>query len=315
VKYSLVVNGLDNAYMREFGCGCARCSRPYHVANTSVSLLVQDGRGMLQNHFLFDAGSGVTESLLNNPVLQESPRLDAVLLTHWHFDHTCELQKLGVTLKRSRKRQGLRHLSLPVWCRQGVIGWLKRQYPTLEGLELKYFGSYEPKGTLLSELMLGLGGLEMSPISIAHYSADLHHQTGEALPCCCGYLLKTPVAKAALLWDLDATNLWLMEPNHPTVLGLRGIDHLFIDCDTWALTANPDGRPHSHASFWLVQRIARNLKPKNTWLVHLSGHGDHPNAGFGWDDERWQEEAQQVWQGEALPGKVRVPRIGEVIGI
>ena len=313
MSYSLVINGLDNAYIREYGCVCGRCRRSYRAANTSVSLFYHDSHGQPLQHVLFDVGSGVMESLMANPWLQERPLLDAVVLTHWHYDHTCELERLGATHLRTRKRQRQRTRPIPVWCRKGSLAWLKKSYHNLQGLELKPFGEAEPKGELMRLLPLDLPDLDITPLSIAHHSADLDARSTEPLPCCAGYVLETPKAKAALLWDLDATNLWLFEPRHPAVMRIQGADHLLIDCDNWALTAQPNGKPHSHASFWLIQRLVRVLKPRNTWLVHISGHGDFPGPGFGWDDQRWQEEAQKVWQEERLPGQVRVPQIGEII--
>ena len=39
MKFELVVNGLDNAFIKEFGCDCERCTRQARAANTSISLL------------------------------------------------------------------------------------------------------------------------------------------------------------------------------------------------------------------------------------------------------------------------------------
>lgn len=319
MRYTLRVNGLDNAYIREFGCGCARCARPTRAANTSISLIGQDQRGKVLCHVLFDAGFGVLESLLENPALREDARLDAVVLTHWHSDHTAELTRISTTWARSRRRRGEPSARIPVWCRPGSAAWLERQYPQLHtsGIELKTFGQAEPAGSLLEGLRLDLPGLKLTPIALSHHTADFDpDHPAESYPCCAGYVLEFQGSRVALLWDLDATNLWLERPaaeQRQAVERLRGADHIFFDSNTWAYAASGDGRPASHASFGLIQRFARVLEPKQSWLVHLSGHEDAPGEGFGWQDGDWQREAQRVWRERGLPGDVRVPIIGETI--
>jgi len=60
-----------------------------------------------------------------------------------------------------------------------------------------------------------------------------------------------------------------------------------------------------------VCQIAANLSPKQTILMHLSGHPDQPgNPGWGWTNERWREEAAKVWKEQSLLGSVTVPEIG-----
>lgn len=313
MRYSLHVNGLDNAYIREFGCGCPRCLRSSRAANTSVSLLIHEGNHLLK-HVLVDAGQGVAESLITNPNLSHG-QLDSVLLTHWHFDHTAELNKIAVTLKRSRARQGLPFSPVPVWCRLGSKAWIERQYPSLEksGVKLHTFGSLEEKGRILGNINLGLPGLTLVPISISHYSADIDFHTDAPQACCAGFVLQTAHSKVALLWDLDMTNLWLLEKDHPAVALLQGCDHLFIDSNTWLYRQDAEGKPASHACFDWITEIATNLHPQNTWLMHLSGHEDQMDSGFGWGNERWRAEALKIWEERKLPGKVGVPEIGDVI--
>jgi ribonuclease BN (tRNA processing enzyme) len=318
VHYRLRVNGLDNAYIREFGCDCARCARRSRAANTSVSLFAEDENGQLLSHVLFDAGSGVMDSLLEYPPLRAAPRLDAVVLTHWHPDHSAELTRICNTWSRSRRRHGESAPKVPVWCRTGSAAWLERLYPHLHllGLELHGFGGSEPMGALLSGFGLELPGVKITPLSLSHSTADLNpERPTEALPCCAGYILEFAQHKIGLLWDLDASNLWLEDASHEAVRRLRGADHLFFDSNTWAYSTTPDGRPASHASFGLIGRFARVLEPKQTWLVHLSGHEDRPGDGFGWEDTRWELEAKRVWAAQGLPGGVRVPALGETISL
>jgi ribonuclease BN (tRNA processing enzyme) len=322
MRHELVVNGLDNAWIREFGCACARCARTSRVANTSISLLSFEGSSLV-HHVLFDVGAGVRDSLSRIEALRLQSRLDQIVLSHWHSDHTCELAPLSKTWARSRGRNGSDTKPVPVWARAGSAAWLERLYPQLEkaGLELQHSNEFEPIGTLLKPITLELPDVTLTPVTLSHHTADIHPDGSDnPWPCCSGFVLemhalKQPSLKVAFLWDTDVSNTWLEHPNSAQRAAfekLRHADHVFFDCNTWEYTHNSEGKPASHISFGMVQRFAAALEPKHSWLVHISGHEDIGD-GFGWDDATWQREAQRIWRERKLPGQVRVPLIGEVI--
>ena len=322
MRHELVVNGLDNAWIREFGCECPRCKRQSRMANTSISLLSYEGSSLV-HHALFDVGAGVRESLSRIEALRLQPRLDQIVLSHWHSDHTCELAPLTKTWTRSQTRNGITPENVPVWARAGSAAWLERIYPQLEkaGLELQHSNEFEPVGTLLEPIMLELPNVTLTPVTLSHHSADLHPDGSDnPWPCCSGFVLemhalKQPSLKVAFLWDMDVSNTWLEHPNpaqRAAFEKLRHADHVFFDCNTWAYTHSQEGKPASHVSFGMVQRFAAALEPKHSWLMHISGHEDIGD-GFGWEDASWQREAQRTWRELVLPGDVRVPLIGEVI--
>jgi ribonuclease BN (tRNA processing enzyme) len=320
MPYSIVINGLDNAYIRELGCPCDRCKRQNRAANTSVSILETLPNGRAKRHLLVDAGAGVRESLMSHAVLRPDFVLDGVLLTHWHVDHTCELTHLAVTLARSRAREGKTLAPIPVWCRYGSERWLQKNLLEKAPMELRSFGHLEPSGVLLEPVPVGWAGMQVTPVTISHSSADISPNGGsEDFPSCCGYLLEfANGVRVALLWDMDVNNTWLEYPNAAnleTIERLRGVDHLFIDSNTWLYDQNKLGRPASHLSFAIVRRFARILEPKQTWLMHLSGHEDQPETGFGWDDSTWRHEAKRAWSDSGLNGNVDVPIIGQTISL
>ena len=315
MNYELVINGFDHAWRREVGCRCERCLRTGHTANTSISLLGYEQQH-LQFHALFDAGSCVADSLL--PILQKTPRLDWVLLTHWHPDHVADLARISTSLRRSRQRLGLPSQKSSLWMREGSASWLERQQPhALRDFQVITSLEYFAKGHLLERVALQIPDLEIIPITLAHSSADLYApHTEQRLSCCAGFIVKTPNFKAALLWDMDATNLWLEQPSAVEIQAfqaLQNCDVLFIDCNTWDYHQDASGNAASHASFTQITRIARQLEPKQTFLMHISGHEDRVENGFGWSDERWQLEANRVWKTLGLLGSVHIPFIGQRI--
>ena len=319
MKFELVINGLDHAWRRELGCNCERCISPRRNANTSLSILGFE-QDLLTFHGLVDAGAGVADSLLEIAELRTTPRLDWTFLTHWHPDHVADLARIAVCTQRSRERLHLAPLKPNLWVREGSAVWLERQQPhALRHFQIISSLEYHSKGRLLEAVPLPNTDLQVTPVSLAHSSADLHAPHGEEhLPCCAGFILKTQQHKTALLWDMDATNTWLEQPNYAeqeAFIALQGCDQIFIDCNTWHYSQQANGQPASHASFAMVSRIARALEPRQTFLMHLSGHEDALGNGFGWSDARWQLEANSVWQREGLRGSVHVPWIGQRISL
>jgi len=137
------------------------------------------------------------------------------------------------------------------------------------------------------------------------------------LPCCASFVVERKGGKkAVLLWDIDNKNDWIEKPTsdeqRKAVELMERADYLFIDCNTWSVEA-VNGKSTGHVSFFQASRYARALRPKGeTLLVHLSGHEDGKgNPGWGFSDNRWQQEARKVWQEKRIPGDVRVPFIGE----
>jgi ribonuclease BN (tRNA processing enzyme) len=318
MNHRLIVNGLDAAFLQEFGCDCPRCTRQERVANTSLSLVSLDDDGETVSHILFDVGMNVADSLLASPYLVgPKARLDRIILTHWHPDHVLDLNRLCESWFLTLRRRGQPKQKVPLWCRSGTGEWLQKNqsYEWGQLLEPHLSGEYEPPGVRLDPIPLGLAGVRVTPVTISHMGADIHPDNPkEPLNCCAGYVVETEATKAVLLWDIDNQNTWIEQPaphQREAVRCLFGADHLFIDCTSWDAEV-VNGKQVGHISLMTVRRYVRALLPKETLLIHLSGHTDWPgNPGFGWPDWKWEQEAKRLWAEQELPGVVRIPRMGE----
>ena len=316
MKHLLYINGLEHAFLKEFGCACPRCTRTIHVANTSASLVSLADDGATAHHVLFDVGHGVVESLLRNPHLAGArARLDWLVFTHWHMDHAVEVRRLGASWQRTRAWAGQMFTRIPTWCRRGSAAWLKieQAQAVREHLDLRISDEAHPAGVVLAPIPLALPGVSLTPITTYHGSADIDPEnSAQHHPCCAGFVIQTATQKAALLWDLDASNDWILDTQNAATQLVSDADYLFIDCNTWRKEINPaNGRRTNHCSFFTVMKCAATLKPRQTLLVHLSGHEDERGDGWGWDDAEWERNAQREWRAHDMPCAVRVPKMGE----
>lgn len=317
-RYRLVVNGLGHAFLREFGCSCARCREEKQGANTSVSIVGGDPRtDRITWHALVDVGLGVNTSLCNyfNP---DEARIDQLLLSHWHPDHTLEINRLGETARRTAFRRGEKYTKIPTWCRNGTARWLQKNYSYEWYRHLLPHNTNEAShpGSILDAVPLEVTGLKITPVAVSHVTADIDPANfKDRLYCSAFFVVEAGGKKAVLLWDADGSNDWILDPDTPereeAVTLISGADYLFIDCFSWN-TETVRGFNTGHLSFNTVRKFAAAIEPRRTLLVHMSGHEDgEGNPGWGWTDEQWTEEAQKIWRGENLPGSVRVPAIGD----
>ncbi len=321
MKHMIIVNGLEAPLLRQFGCDCDRCNDSAPQANTSVSLISLGDDGETAHHILFDVGAGVTDSLRRIPYLAGvKARLDWLVLTHWHPDHANDMNRLLVSYRLSQQRWGKKETAVSLYCRTGTADWLQAEkpYPYNNFLQHHLSDENNRSGTVLPPVPIPLDGVTVTPVTVTHYGADrcVDDKT-QTCYSCAAYVVETALTKTILLWDLDSENEWIVNPQtdvpqmseeKTAVDLLSNADFLFIDTSNWL----SGGKRRTHPCFDNVQRYARALNPRETLLMHLSGHGsERGNAGWGWPNAKWQTEAQKIWAAEKLPGIVRVPFIGE----
>ena len=269
MKHKLLLNGVDAPLLRQFGCDCRRCATETTQANLSASLLSFSAENELLHHILFDAGEGVADSLLDHPDLRgNNGRLDQIYLTHWHRDHTAGLNRLlGSWAFNYKRRTGQLPAKLPLWCRQGSAAWMERYYDFEldKFLEMTHSHENNRPGTVLPTQQLNtLDNLNITPVTLSHWTADFTTDRQAVAYSCCGFVLESSTKKIVLMWDLDNQNSWLTTPqteaHHQAIAKLSHADHLFIDCSFWQRFE----KPVSHASFAEVVEFIPILQPQET---------------------------------------------------
>src|SRR6266850_1466701 len=309
IEFRLLVNGADHSFMMEPD-GCLRCLFPLFRANTSVSLLLiyrTKTKEELIWHELFDCGQGVVNNMLHNfRVLGYKPRIDGVIASHWHPDHTAGLNQLGAGFERFLKAANNFH-PIPLWCREHTLEHLKKSHKFELG---RYFTPTDilpsdtaVPGTLLPPIDLrNFGGpaeVVIQPFSISHDTAGSYSTAG--------FIITAPSGRrSGLVWDLDESNSWIVEsPDADCNRLLHGLDVLFLDVNTWSVP----GRGHS--CFEGLKRHIRALSAQETVLIHLSGHEDGAsNLGYGWSNAEWEVRAREHWND--LPGVASVLDVGRI---
>ncbi|MEM8860581.1 MAG: hypothetical protein AAGD96_19835 [Chloroflexota bacterium] len=163
----------------------------------------------------------------------------------------------------------------------------------------------------------GIADVTITPVTLSHLTADVAVDRQRVAYCCCGYVLETESKKMVLMWDLDNQNDWILNPqtaaHQEAIKKLSHADYLFIDCPFWY----PFDKPASHTSFLEVIDIATVLRPRETRLVHLSGHPDGrrdylPDLGaYGWTNAQWDTRVKAVWTEREIDGTVATTKIGD----
>lgn len=214
------------------GCGCATCisTDPRDKRFRTAALLSEEDRFLA-----IDAGPDFRSQYLRAAV----SRLDGVVVTHEHNDHTAGLDDLRPYCFRQR-------LDMPVYSLPRVAAELRERfayafgnYPGVPRLDLRHvnFGD-----------RLSFAGRELELLEVRH---------GE-LP-----ILGFRIGRLAYLTDVKT-----LPPG--TLDRLAGLDTLVISCLNYQGT-------HSHLSLEETLAYVERLQPANAVLIHLS-HRFPPHA-------------------------------------
>lgn len=179
---------------------------------------------------LIDCGPDFRQQMIVN---QES-NIDVLLLTHEHNDHTIGLDDLRPIIFKNEK-------STPIYCLPRVANEIKQRF-SYAFSEEKYPGAPSFDLHLIDDKTFLLDEVPITPINILHNQLPIF-----------GYKIKN------LAYITDASSIPKSE-----LKKLENLDILIINC---LRKENPHP---AHFILPDVLKIIEKLKPKKTYLTHLS---------------------------------------------
>ena len=208
------------------GCDCEVCSSlDPRDARLRSSVLIEVG----DVNLVIDTGPDFRQQMLRERV----QRLDAVLFTHEHKDHTAGLDDV-------RAFNFKHHMDMPIYAEERVITQLRREFAYAFG-ESKYPGVPRIEPVQIDETLFKIKGVEVFPIR------GYHHK----LP-----VLGFRIGNLAYITDVNRLEQSSLDK-------LKGLDVLVIN----AL------RKEKHISHYTLHEaltVIAELKPSRSYLTHIS---------------------------------------------
>ena len=210
------------------GCTCEVClSSNRRDKRLRCAALIQDG----PSNILIDGGPDIRYQLLRAGVTH----LEALLLTHEHYDHTGGLDDL-------RPLIFIKNEPLPIYLRRDVSEIIKLKYDYAFG-EQKYPGA--PRFELIeiqADTSFHIGSSYVKPLRVIHGELSI-----------LGYQINNKLA-----YITDANQL-----PESTLKNIQGVEVLVIN----ALHHRPH---HSHFTLDQTLEVIKQVSPKSTYIIHMS---------------------------------------------
>lgn len=209
------------------GCGCSVCSSDNPRNNrTRCSLFIQ----ALENNILIDTSPDLRIQAFRHGIT----RIDAVLYTHSHADHTHGIDEL-------RTYNFINNMVIPCYGDEHTVSNIVSNFKYI------FDGSYPPGGKPKLSIKAVAGDFEINGVWIT--PVEVEHADWLIL----GYR----IGKVAYLTDCSAIPEGSLEK-------LRGLELLIIDALRY--------RPHpAHLSVDQAIEVVRKIKPKIAVFTHM-GH-------------------------------------------
>ena len=212
----------------ELGCKCEVCtSNDPHDARLRCSALLEND----DTTILIDCGPDFRAQMLRADVA----RLDALVITHKHYDHTAGIDDL---------RPFASQKTFPIYANEDTARQICSMFPYCFG-EVKYPGVPNIEIHSIEDMQpFTIGSVEVQPIRVFH----------AALPIV-GYRF----GKLAYITDMSSIELSELDK-------LKGVEVLVINALRYS-------KPHrSHQTVLEALRVVDYLSPRETYFTHMMHH-------------------------------------------
>lgn len=212
----------------ELGCKCEVCtSRDPRDARLRCSALLESENTSI----LIDCGPDFRAQMLRADV----SRLDALLLTHKHYDHTAGIDDL---------RPFASQRAFPIYADDDTARQVRAMFPYCFG-EVKYPGVPNIELRSIEDMQpFVIGDVEVMPVRVYH----------AALP-----IVAYRFGKLAYITDMSRIEPCELEK-------LKGVEVLVINALRYS-------KPHrSHQTVLEALRVVDYLSPRETYLTHMMHH-------------------------------------------
>lgn len=179
---------------------------------------------------LIDCGPDFRQQMLTN----HESHVDALLVTHEHNDHMIGMDDL-------RPLIFMNHHDMPVYCKDRTATAIIDRF-SYAFSERRYPGAPAFDMHIIQNQPFLLFGIPIIPISVTHYLIDIY-----------GYKIKN------LAYITDMSSISDQEKEK-----LQNLDFLIVNC------LRRKGDHKAHLILPQVQALVEELKPKQTYLTHMS---------------------------------------------
>lgn len=190
-----------------------------------VSVLVQ----VDELNIVIDCGPDFRQQMLDNPV----EKLDAILFTHEHSDHTVGLDDIRPYFFK----QG----DIPIYAHERVMSSLQKRFDYIFSSENKYPGAPSVQEHLITNQPFSVKGIPVMPVNVMHNRVQVF-----------GFRIRdfAYITDAKTIEDEEAKKL-------------KGVDVLVVN----ALRKEPH---HSHFNLEEALEFIEKINPKKAYLTHIS---------------------------------------------